>query len=63
MGIKLKPLPVKSGTRQAYQLFPFLLNIFFEIPSQRHKARRRNKRNTNGKDIGKLLIFADNLIS
>jgi hypothetical protein len=32
------------------------------IPSQNNKARRRNKRNTKGKEIVKVSLFADDMI-
>ena len=30
-GEKLKAIPLKSGTRQGYQLFPYLFNTVLEV--------------------------------
>jgi hypothetical protein len=44
---KLKPFPLKSGTRQGYPLSPTPIQHSPGISSQNNLARRRNKRNTN----------------
>jgi hypothetical protein len=46
-GEKLKPFPLKSGTRQGGPPFPTPIQHSPEIPNQRNRPRRKNKRNTN----------------
>jgi hypothetical protein len=47
-GEKLKPFPLKSGSRQGYPLSIFIQHSL-GITSQNNKTGRRNKRNTNRK--------------
>jgi hypothetical protein len=61
-GQKLKPFPLKSGTRQGCPLSSFLFTIVLEILARANKARRRNKRNTKGKETVKISLFADDMI-
>jgi hypothetical protein len=57
-GEKLKPFPLKSGTRCGCPLSPLLFNIVLEF-----LARRRNKRNINRlKKTVKISLFADDMI-
>jgi hypothetical protein len=45
-GEKLKPFPLKSGTKQGCPLSPILFNIVVEFLA-RAIRQKRNKRNTN----------------
>jgi hypothetical protein len=60
-GGKLKPFPLKLGTRQGCPLSLCLLNSP-GIPSQSSKLRRRNKEIQIGKETVKLSLFADDMI-
>ena len=43
-GEKLKPFPVKSGTRQGYSLSPFLFNIILEVPTTAIREEKEKKK-------------------
>ena len=48
-GEKLKPFPLRSGTRQGCPLSPLVFNIVLEVFSCSNQRRKRNKRNPNQK--------------
>ena len=48
-GEKLKPFPVKSGTRQGYSLSPFLFNIVLEVPTTAIREEKGKKKKRNPK--------------
>jgi hypothetical protein len=55
-GEKLKPFPLKSGTRHRCLPSP-LIQHSLGIPRQSNKTERRNKRNSNKKGKIKLSYF------
>ena len=61
-GEKLKPFPLKSGTRQGCPLSPLLFNIVLEVLTTAIRAEKQ----INGIQIGKekvtLSLFADDII-
>ena len=61
-GQKLRPFPLRSGTRQGCSLSPFLFNIVLEVLAT--TIRKENEK--NGIQIGmeetKLSLFADDMI-
>ena len=40
---KLKAFPLRSGTRQGYQLSPLLLNIVLEVLVQQSEKKKKEK--------------------
>ena len=59
-GEKLKAFPLRSGIRQGCPLTTFIPQSCGN-PSHSNRRRKRNKRNTNWKEV-KLLLFADDMI-
>ena len=57
-GIKLKPFPLRSGTRQGCPLWPLLFNIVLEVLAT---AIREKKGIQIGKEV-KLSLFADGMM-
>jgi retron-type reverse transcriptase len=62
MGEKLKPFPLKSGTRQGGPLSPLLFNIVLEIPARPIRQEEEIKGIQIGKETVKISLFADNMI-
>ena len=61
-GEKLKAFPLKSGTRQGYQLSPLLFNIVLELLATAIRAEKEEKGIQIGKQDVKLSLFADDMI-
>ena len=61
-GEKLKAFPLKSGTRQDYQLSPYLFNIVFEVQAIAVRQHKGIKGIRIGKEEVKLSLFADDMI-
>jgi hypothetical protein len=61
-GEKLKPFPLKSGTRQRCLLFPLLFNIVLEFLARAIRQEEVVKGLQIGKEIVKVSLFADNMI-
>ena len=59
-GEKMKPFPVRSGTRQDCPLSPLLFNIVLEILATAIRVEKI-KRIQIGKEV-KLSLFADDMI-
>jgi hypothetical protein len=62
LGEKLKPFPLKSGTRQGYQLSPLLLNIVLECLARAIRQEEEIKVIQTGKETVKISLFADDMI-
>jgi hypothetical protein len=60
-GEKLKPFPLKSGTRQGCPLSPLLFNIILEFLA-RAIRQEEIKGIQIGKETVKISLFADNII-
>ena len=61
-GEKLKPFPLRSGTRQGYPLSPLLFNIFLEVLATAIREEKEIKGIQIGKEEVKLSLFADDMI-
>ena len=61
-GEKLKPFPLRSGTRQGCPLSPLLFNIVFEVLATVIREEKEMKGTQIGKEEEKLSLFADDMI-
>ena len=61
-GEKLKPFPLRSGTRQGCPLSPVLFNIVLEVLATAIRVEKEIKRIQIGKEEVKLSLFADDMI-
>jgi hypothetical protein len=61
-GERLKPFPLKSGTRQSCLLSPFLFNIVLEFLARAIRQEQEIKGIQIGKEEVKLSLFADDMI-
>jgi hypothetical protein len=61
-GKKLKPFPLKSGTRQGYLLSPLLFNIVLELLARAIRQEEEIKGIQIGKETVKIFLFADDMI-
>ena len=61
-GEKLKPLPLRSETRQGCPLSPLLFNIVLEVLATAIREEKEIKGIQIGKEEVKLSLFADDMI-
>ena len=61
-GEKLKPFPLRSGTRQGCPLLPILFNIVLEVLATAIREEKEIKGIQIGKEEVKLSLFADDKI-
>ena len=61
-GEKLKEFLLRSGTRQAYWFSPLPFNIVLEVLARVIREEKEIKGIQIGKELGKLSLFADNMI-
>ena len=61
-GEKLKPFPLRSGTRQVCPLSPLLFNIFLEVLGTAIREEKEIKGIQIGKEEVTLSLFADDMI-
>ena len=61
-GEKLKPFPLRSGTRQGCPLSPLLFNIVLEVSATAIREEKERKGIQIGKEEVKMSLFADNMI-
>ena len=61
-GEKLKPFPLKSGTRKGCPLSPLLFNIVLEVLATAVREEKEIKGMQIGKEDVKLSLFADDMI-
>jgi hypothetical protein len=58
----LEVIPLKSGTRQGYSLFPYLLNIVLEVLVRTIRQQREIKDIQIGKEIKVSLFSGDKIV-
>jgi hypothetical protein len=61
-GEKLKPFPLKPGTRQGCPLSPLLFNMVLEFLARAIRQEKEIKGMQIGKETVKISLFADNMI-
>ena len=61
-GEKLKPFPLRSGTRQGCPLSPLVFNIVLEVLATAIREEKEIKGIQIGKEEVKLLLFVDDMI-
>ena len=61
-GEKLKPFPLRSGTRQGCSLSPLLFNIVLEVLATEIREEKEIKGIQIGKEEVKLSLYADDMI-
>jgi hypothetical protein len=61
-GEKLEAIPLKSGTRQGFPLYPYLFNIVFEVLARAIGQQKEIKGIQIGKEEVKISLFADDMI-
>jgi hypothetical protein len=61
-GKKLKPFPLKSGTRQGCPLSPLLFNTVLEFLARAIRQQEEIKGTQIGKQTVKISLFADDMI-
>ena len=61
-GEKLKPFPLRSGTRQCCPLPPLLFNIVLEVLATAIREEKETKGIQIGKEEVKLSLFSDDMI-
>ena len=61
-GEKLKPFPLRLGTRQGFPLSPLLFNIVLEVLATAIREEKEIKGIQLGKEEVKLSLFADDMI-
>jgi hypothetical protein len=59
---KLKPLPLKSETRQRYPLSPLLFNIVLEFLARAIRQEEEKRGIQIGKETVKISLFVDDMI-
>ena len=61
-GGKLKPFPLRSGTRQCCPLSPLLFNIVLEVLATAFREEKETNRIQSGKEEVKLSLFAGDMV-